>query len=244
MRRGVLLIGNPGDRNNPDEYCKGVFSDLKRYKEFFLSIQGGAWDEDEICSLPIYTSSDAVRRALRWLDSMDYSIVVFSGHGGSQERQTILALSEDCEDVIGESELIKVGRTVILDCCRAPIEEDERGLEKTASRPVMDSWHGITRELARRIYDEGIEKCGSQAVVLYSCSHGECSEDISGVGGAYSTELLDIAENWHGGNILTVGAAHELVVKNFGARRDIFQTPQIRKSRRIGARTYPFALGV
>ncbi|WP_029545263.1 caspase family protein [Selenomonas sp. AB3002] len=243
MRRGVLLIGNPGDRYKADEYCKGVFADLKRYKEFFLSMQGGAWDEDEICSLPIYTSSNEVRKALRWLDSMEYSIVVFSGHGGSLGRQTILALSEDCEDVISETEFVKVGRTVILDCCRAPFGKEEVQIKK-ASRPVFDSWSGITREMARSMYDEAIRQCVGQAVVLYSCSHGQFSEDISGVGGVYSTELLDIAENWCGVTILTVGEAHEMVVNNFENRPDVLQRPQIRKPRMIGARTYPFALGL
>ena len=43
MRRKMLIIANPGE-TGAENYCAGVHQDVVRYKTFFISNSGGAWD--------------------------------------------------------------------------------------------------------------------------------------------------------------------------------------------------------
>ena len=50
---------------------------------------------------------------------------------------------------------------------------------RKSSESVLDYWNGVTRKLARNMYDEVTEICDSQVVIPYSCSYGDCSGYIS-----------------------------------------------------------------
>ena len=47
LSRKALLICNPGE-DGAENYCKGVFVDVKRYRELLMSPIGGAWLDTEI----------------------------------------------------------------------------------------------------------------------------------------------------------------------------------------------------
>lgn len=243
MMRGVLLLGNPGNPNDADEYCEGVLKDMEAYSAFFQSFQGGAWNDYEIKTI-LYPTKDEIKTALKRLSVCEYSIIVFSGHGYVDGRETMLVLSDDGSEVISEYDLRQLNRTVILDCCREPIEVDKQRMVKKGSSLIMDSWNGVNREVARSMYENAIRDCGSQSVVLYGCSIGECAGDISDVGGLYSSELLEVGKRWHGGDILSLASAQKIVKSKLQMLPDVIQTPSIYKSRRLSGSTYPFALSL
>ena len=47
ITRRALLIANPGEVGDED-YCKGVYVDIKNYQQHLTSAEGGAWDGGEI----------------------------------------------------------------------------------------------------------------------------------------------------------------------------------------------------
>lgn len=126
MNRKMLLIANPGPPDDPEHYCEGVNVDVQAYLDFFHSPLGGSWYEFEIKVLK-YPSCAEVRSALTELRRADYSMIVFCGHGYSnQYDETILELSKDEELPASELRGPCAKRSIILDCCRkkwAPIKE-------------------------------------------------------------------------------------------------------------------------
>jgi hypothetical protein len=117
MDRKALLIGCPGGGGT--HYLSGVAQDLANYDRYLRSPLGGGWYSSEISTLD-YPSAAAVRAAIQSLESIDYSFVLFSGHGyvTSNARSTIVCLRGDEEM---DSVTLHIGakkHTVLLDCCR------------------------------------------------------------------------------------------------------------------------------
>lgn len=241
MKRRVLIIANPGDEQDKKHFCKGVAKDIDEYMRFFCSCKGGAWYEDEItvCDREGY---DTVKNCVQYLDKMDYSMIIFSGHGYANEfKETVLELSpygDECK----AKELVAARRTVILDCCRK-VWRPSRLQKRAATDALFESAESVSVARARRMYEEEIEKSDVSPVVLYSCNIDECSQDDSSRGGVYSWHLLNEAVRWDGVEPLDVVQAHEKAAENMDQDR-LQQHPQICKCKWMYAHYYPFALGV
>jgi hypothetical protein len=180
MKKKVLLIGNNRGLN-------GVQIDLNSYRDFFKSQVGGKWNSDEIISTmnPRKSELEAMIDKLK-KESLDYLIVIFSGHGGL-ERETVLELNSYGEE-IEESKLkyIASRQVNIFDCCRSVSESTSAIFE---SKSLNFSEFNL-----REKYEKRIMQAIPQQISLYSCAENETSNDTP-TGGIYTQCLLKAARN-------------------------------------------------
>jgi hypothetical protein len=118
ITRRALLISNPGELGQ-ENYCKGVYVDIKNYQRLMLAPEGGAWDASDIKHLDRPSASD-VRSWLEVYSKYDYMLVMFTGHGwySSNDGDRILELRKG--EQLASSDMAKGAkkRTIILDCCQ------------------------------------------------------------------------------------------------------------------------------
>lgn len=195
MKKHILIIGN-------NEGLPGVKIDIENYNQFFMSPFGGNWFPNEI-NVKLNPTKSELSAELNRLKgmSLDYLIVIFSGHGG-QERETILELNPRGE-TIGESDLkyLATRQLNIFDCCRCyPMSLNESALFKVLSK----AFTGIN---TREKFEKRILQAVPQQVDLYSCSINEISNDTSD-GGVYSKYLIQSAKNIVD-NFKLIGNAHQ-----------------------------------
>jgi hypothetical protein len=232
----ALIISNPGEVGD-EHYCAGVNKDVTHYQEFLKADYGGFWYDGEIDRLPRPTASE-VRLALTKLRYVDYSLVIFSGHGyySSLYRSTILELKKGEQIDSAELRNASSKQTIILDCCRKvypPVRIEEHLLKAYAAKPRRDA------ERCRRLYDEQIVRCGSSMVIAYSCATGEGAGDDSQTGGIYSFNLLYGCRRWAEDSTvgfpveaqtLSIVAAHNLTA-SVVTRLRAQQHPEIERDR-------------
>jgi hypothetical protein len=199
MKRKALLIGNT-------DGLPGVKNDLVNFSEFLKSNIGGAWNDGEIEIKQNVAKSDLqTRLAVMKLQSFDYSIVLFSGHGGFK-RTTLLQLNERGE-TIDDSALkgLSTRQLSIFDCCRSISQPEVKNADHVIA---FSQFEGVgIRERIRKIYDERIMSAISQQNSLYSCSIGEVSYD-DGKGAVYLNNFIKAAMALQSGDKL-VGRAHQ-----------------------------------
>lgn len=238
--RRAIVITNPG-LTGAEDFCSGVLVDAKNYPEFLTAPFGGAWQRSEITSMDRPTAAD-VRRAVRSLSSVDYSIVVFSGHGyySRQRDSTIVALNQS--DEIDSNEL-RAGanrRLLVLDCCRVRVDDHliEQVLKFSSSRPPT-----LDPARCRAAYDRAIGACPTGQVIAFSCGIDETSTDHSVTGGLYSSNLLTLSRQWAerstGSPTWSIIDAHTAASAAV-TRRNGQQHPQIEQPR--SGPYFPFAV--
>jgi len=195
MEKRILLIGN-------DEGLPGVKVDIENYKNFFKSSIGGAWLDSELIPKLNVSRFDLLKEIQRLkLQSLDYLVVIFSGHGG-QKRETVFELNPSGE-TLNESEIRHIcnRQLNIFDCCRA---YPQRLFEGTIYKAVSET---LTDFTTRRKYENRILESIHQEVLLYACSIGEVANDTS-QGGVYSKYLIQSSKPTNTKYRL-VGSAHQ-----------------------------------
>jgi hypothetical protein len=181
MQKRILIIGN-------NHGLPGVKVDIEKYKSFFKSSYGGLWRDNEITEKLNVSKTELLAELTRIKGTLNYLIVIFSGHGG-QERETMLELNSSGE-CIGESELKNLAyrQLNIYDCCRSYPEivtESLKAQLRTNLFSAVDT---------RQKFEERIMAADHQQVSLYACSIGEYANDTN-EGGAYSKNLISVARN-------------------------------------------------
>ncbi len=199
MKRKALLIANTSG-------LQGVKVDISKFTAFLKSNLGGAWFDSEIqvianeSKFNLQKKIDEIRK-----QSNDYTVVLFSGHGGYQ-RKTILEINSSGE-TIEETVLANLSKRQlnIYDCCRSMISEPTTKL-------AMDSLTARFSESVntyRQRFDARIMQADEQLASLYSCSIGQVSYDTSN-GGVYLSNLLTAANNIpYTEQFKLVGVAHD-----------------------------------
>ena len=244
MTRKTLIIANPGTTGN---YLPGVLIDVMNYTRFLQSAIGGYWYANEIEAL---TNPDraSLTMSLTKLKNVDFSIVIFTGHGYFSEAKndTILELKSDVE--IEASRLLTgTGKQLlILDCCR---KEEQTAILSKSFQKFAESYQYVNPAACRAIYDRLISNSVGPDTITFACSIGEYSRDDAQRGGLYSYNLIGEAEKWanrSGANpytnysALSIVEAHDLataeVVRLSGRR----QNPDILKART--SPYFPFAV--
>ena len=241
MSRKALIISNPGEPG-AENYCEGVNKDVINYKNFLTSPQGGYWSESEIVCLK-RPSFELLDIHMKSLNNIDYTMIVFCGHGYSYKDETILELKKDCEVYANSLKNGAQKRTIILDCCRKEAKSiDESILHEYASRFDKRAMDGMS---ARKYYDELISLCSNGVVVTYSCDLNETAGDDSRKGGYYSYSLLQSARQWAEQSTFTkshqsIVTAHEQASNLTKIKSNYEQHPQIEKPR--SAPYFPFVV--
>lgn len=240
MKRKALIIGNSGKKNT-DEYLPGVKNDVKNFVNYLKSNNGGRWVDNEI----LISLDDSINEVKRKIDNFknsyaDYAFVVFSGHGSFSTNFNCRKLYI-FDDYILESSILKTSskQLTVIDTC-AGIENDTRMLtEGNLSMEHALSKNERTKDY-RFLFEQAIQKCSPQQIILYSCEKGQSSADAE-EGGLYSYNLLRVgSENTK--ELLTSLESHviakDLVEKDI--RTD--QKPTSFLSLRTGNKL-PFSIG-
>ncbi|WP_146680170.1 caspase family protein [Oceanococcus atlanticus] len=248
MNKKILLISNPGEPG-AENYCEGVNVDVREYKSYFTSPIGGAWTADEIRHLD-RPRVDDVRQEISALANLDYSLVIFCGHGwySATDSSTILELRAG--QSMDEAELRYQGakRTILLDCCRKVYRESLKE-ELLAKSLNFCEDHRLSGAECRKYYESAISNASAGLVILHACDVNETAGDDSKRGGYYSDGLrrsaldwdrataIDLSQNYRICSVVeSHGNASELVGRRSGGR----QNPQIEKPR--SKPYFPFAV--
>ena len=198
MKRKALLIANTSG-------LQGVKVDISKFSAFLKSNHGGAWFDSEIQILANESKLNLLRKVEELKkQSNDYTIVLFSGHGGYQ-RKTILEINGSGE-TIQETELANLSKRQlnIYDCCRSIIEPTTKSAMDSATARFSESVNTY-----RQRFDSRIMQADEQQASLYSCSIGQVSYD-SANGGVYLSNLLVSANNIsYSDDFKLVGIAHD-----------------------------------
>ena len=239
MNKRVLIIANPG-RKGAENYCEGVNKDVENYQRYFLSATGGNWYQDEIEVL-MQPSRSLAEQKIQAMNSFDFSIIVFVGHGYSRYGDTYLELrpgrwTNDTENDISVEKLKnpKQKRIIIVDCCRKAWEPI---LEHAQQYSLIKASTSAIGYNTRREYEMLIHRMHVMNIVMYSCDLGETAGDDSRKGGYYSYSLLNVCyaaarECVHKGGFYYLSAvgAHDRAVPLVQAKKED-QNPQIEKPR-------------
>jgi Caspase domain len=232
------IISNPGG-TGAENYCRGVLKDVEHYRSFLSSAIGGAWLRSEIeeMSRPSVTE---VRLKVKDLPNVDYVLVVFSGHGWHSTglNSTALELRAGQEIDSDELRLATTKQTIILDCCREkhPGTPEVRALTEMLAKSASR----FNSEDCRRYYDQRVQECSTELVVMYACSVDQKAADDDQKGGIYSYNLLEAGKDWADNStvdtsrqykILSVVQAHEATEPRVLRLRGTRQTPHIEKPR-------------
>lgn len=234
MRKQALIISNPGETGSSG-YCEGVNKDVVNYKNFLKQPSGGLWYESEIRHLPRPSASE-VRNAIKQLKDVDYSLVIFSGHGyySARTESTVLVLRKDEEINSMELRNGSLRQTLILDCCREVAKELAKAFEEYVLKAARAAFI-LDPGKCRLNYEKQIEGCNSGLIVAHACKVGETAQDSSAQGGYYSYSFLRVASGWveaqRSPSVFSAPSAHDvavpLVIEWSGQR----QHPQIEKPR-------------
>jgi hypothetical protein len=198
MDRKVMIISNPGEKDD-ENYCEGAINDAANYLEYLRSPYGGAWKyPSEFVMFNERPSVTQLRRELNSFCSLDYSLIIFTGHGeySTDANSTILELKAGEE--INSLELYcgTKKRTLILDCCRKIPKK--LLIEEKFLRIAVSSVPEFDADVCRQYYNKDVlENCDPAIIIAFSCSIDEFSyDDRSKKGGVYSLNLIRSATNW------------------------------------------------
>lgn len=199
MKRRALLIMNPGREGV--NLVPSVPQVIGRYKNFLMSPVGGYWDEDEeILELDRLNregdslESDLVLKLTELnRPDVDYSLIVFIGHGGAANGTESIQL-EDGEIIAIENFLVANGnpnpikRTVVIDACRkfVPIEQRHliEGQMDFSGRVFIDGM------ACREFYNHLIYETQPHIEVIQSTQYGQLAHGFNN-GTAFTAALFD-----------------------------------------------------
>ena len=195
----ALLISNPGESGD-ENYCRGVYVDVRNYQRFLASPEGGGWSESEIEPPMDRPTKAGLRLKIAELAGYDFTMVMFTGHGwySSTDHDRILILRKGEE--IASLALCQNARKriVILDCCQ--VVHKESLLEKRAHMVCFANEAQLPRqanlENCRKLYAKQIEAAPTGCLKTFSCAINEKSTDNDETGGRYNSSLINAAEGW------------------------------------------------
>ncbi len=233
MKRRALIIGSPLNKSDGENYLPGVEVDLRSYQEFLMSPLGGSWTKAEVVALRNPTNAQ-IQVELNALRSVDYSFVLFGGHGYFDKGKSTTMIDINAYTSIDSKDLRAGARThtLVIDCCRK--------VANIVLKALAEELREIQRldpAACRRLFDEGLAAASGALTVLWGCSIGEGAGDDSANGGYYSGGLLEVAADWAKGQsptrpaMLSIVSVHDgavpRVIQHSGGR----QNPTIEKGR-------------
>lgn len=169
-RRAIIIKGYSEDLSelHADNYY------VNSYYAYFRSIAGGAYETDEIVQLsePKSVDLDLLTAEL----GIEYCVIVFIGHGASQNNYQLFKLNKT--EIIQPGQLsFKADKTlVILESCRSevnnvlPVDLSDK-LPKFKYGGTVRS--PIDRAKAKDLYFQYIKTCNNGIVLCFACSIDE-----------------------------------------------------------------------
>lgn len=237
MKRRAIIIGAP------DVDLPGVHTDMSNYENFLLSPVGGYWSKHEITKMES-PSSAQVKVALAGLQIVDYSLVVFAGHGAYMKNTEATVVKVNPREFMNVDEL-KTGaarRLLIVDACRNHTRE---GLEEAVAMHKAAFESVGAGDICRRVFDSHLEKCPPGFAALYGCSDDESSGETRRNGGIFSYALMNVSRKWgeqsgQRESVLTIDKAFEAARTIVERQSDDEQHPDYHMPR--STPRFPFAV--
>lgn len=128
---------------------------------------------------------------------MEFSIVIFTGHGYSRKENTYIELkpannyvNDMCVDELREP---NQKRIIIIDCCRKELNLTS-GINESYMAHFGKSFSRVLG--TREIYERRIRMLDVMNIVMYSCDWNETSGDDSRKGGYYTSSLLKVCTEY------------------------------------------------
>lgn len=235
MKKRALLFGYTGLHKN-GTFLPGVKNDIRRSKAFLLSDLGGQWSELEIFD-KVNPSRADIDDWISESENCDYSLIIYSGHGGKDENGKLHIELNDNESM----RLFELPRhnkqLMIIDACRSYMDENDIAVGKV----LQES--GLRRPTtSRMIYERAIAIAESGRVIIYATQDDTAAEDS-----VFLNILFDRCEEWgfnHSETILNASKAYSLCyeymeeLNRFG---ECDQLPHISGSIKRN-RHFPFAI--
>ena len=189
-RKAIIICGTY--REGHENFLPGTQQDAKFLKKFLMSDLGGDWTNEEI---KIYTNPTEEEILTINEIQCDYSIVVFTGHGFTNDENEELYF--DINDIGYHNKYFKtqaLKQTLIYDCCRSYFTPEANytlfeSMEKIAF--VKDSTSNI-----RELYDSYIKNAEPGKIYLYSVVEGLAANIHPKRGSDFIFSLLNGALNW------------------------------------------------
>ena len=197
MKRRALLLGYTG-WDIPNELpLLGVKVDINNYKDYLMSLKGGAWYETEITTL-IDSELKNINSILTEIkeEENDVVFIAYSGHGYYSKYKNCRAIEISKNNIMYEYELLEISpkEILILDSCAGYYSEDiSESLEKK-SRIIAKATNDNNVLFARQKYEEYCRRCPEQELIFYAAQEGLDARD-SAMGGYYTKNLLKVLRN-------------------------------------------------
>ena len=243
MTRNVFIIAAPLSPEQ-EPFYHGVKRDVKNFYNYFRSPMGGGFYPNEIKMLENTDWPSLVVKML--LNRVDYSIVVFSGHGFAGIPSCLTKLKINEKNTVSVLDIAKVNpaqkQLFIVDACRNYFSEKPKSSnEKSALEKNLDFSSDLDIVSARTAFEKVAGHANDGLQVIYSCAPNESSK-ISENGSYFSKSLLESVKDWAEyrdvNNVLLGVGAHKMA-KNYLRGITRGQTPQIEFNK--GA-NFPFAV--
>ena len=243
MNRHLFIIINDGGMSN---YLPNVKKDRLNYYRFFNSSEGGAWDDDEISVYDNNFNFNNFYRKIRFQKDIgepyDYIVIVFCGHGFSDNRERWIEVRPgDTDDTyVSVSQIRDVCygiRTLFISDSCAAIPHSMREENNGIGRVDMFSGDNSYRIRCRKIYDAAVMNTSEYSFTAgYAVSLGEEAGENER-GGIYSQTLIDVAHKTYyelrrtSNEYAAFSYVHSLAADIVAARNDVNQHPAIEMSR-------------
>ena len=190
MKRKALIIYCTNTRSGS---LNGPIRDNKNIRDYLKSDVGGQWCDSEIISLPNPRKRDIEQVILNEFYGIDYSFVVFTGHGCINSRNGFQYIEVIDGDMSIKKLITKCPRqTIIVDACRG-YECINDSISKSFSN-LYEYFSG--RPNTRKIFDAAVMQAEEGITVLYSADQDQSSLDDPDKGGAYIYSLLSVCKEW------------------------------------------------
>ncbi len=191
MKRHALLIGYSGWDIPGKKPLSGVIHDLDGYYNYLQSLNGGAWDDNEITRL---YDKDLTRLRTEMIkikaQHNDVVYVIYSGHGCYNTDKYCRELEISNNDSIYETDLSNFAskQVLILDSCAGYYSEMIN--ESISIKALLERASASEGKiLAKRKFEELCNNCINQKLYFYAAKRGTTAQDTTS-GGSYSQALL------------------------------------------------------
>ena len=198
MKRKALLIESSRLPGHPD--LPGARVDIDNWKRFLLSLEGGAWELNEIDVLSHPTIS-GLEAKLAAEAATDYVFITFSGHGyylkGKDIEDSILCLNAKDEIPVSRVNAGNPRSTLVVDTCRKVV------LVKSAALTFMSANEALlnralgNRDSYRKCFDDALQLGEKGIIRMFSCDLDEAAGESENTGGFYSSALVQCCVDWH-----------------------------------------------
>ncbi len=193
LRRKVIFIKG-FSKNEPE--LSATIALIDKYKEWFKSKAGGAYEENEIKTFEDITT-DELKVNLE-SDILDFVVVVAIGHGANQEDCQLFGLNHSEIIKLGQiAEFIKSDKQLwLIESCRGLISDIETinlgdkipSFKKGGEIPPASN----SKEKMRALYDKQIKKCDNGKVICFACSRNEMAMNA-----IFTRHILNYSHQWH-----------------------------------------------